>query len=164
MVIGDTRSMKTVLLLRHAVAANDPNDKKRPLTAHGRQQATSIGRWMANHFVTVDTIISSSAKRARQTAEICAEITGFDEEVFLSEDLYEADAGTHLEAIKGLADDIRSVLFVGHNPEISGVATLLTGKSVAIGNAMLVIINLPVTFWADMQERMGELDRVLTPV
>ncbi len=69
-----------------------------------------------------------------------------------------------LEAIKGLADDIRSVLFVGHNPEISGVAKILTGKSVAMGNAVLVSISMPITSWSDVQERVGELDRVLTPV
>jgi len=63
--------MKTVLLLRHATAANDPDDKKRPLTKEGQCQATSIGRWMAKHFVPVDTIFCSSAKRAVQTVELC---------------------------------------------------------------------------------------------
>ena len=156
--------MKTVLLLRHAIAANDPDDQKRPLTVHGQHQATSIGRWMAKHFVPIDAIFSSSAKRARLTAEICAEAAGLDLEVSLSDDLYDADAGAYLEAIKGLTDDIRSVLFVGHNPEISGVATLLTGESVAMGNAVLVSINLPITSWADVQERVGELDQVIAPV
>jgi hypothetical protein len=57
---------------------------------------------MAKHFIPVDVLISSSAKRARQTAEICAEAAGLDEEVFLSDDLYDVDAGAYLEAIRGL--------------------------------------------------------------
>lgn len=90
--------MKTVLLLRHAAAANDPDDKKRPLTSNGRHQATSIGRWMAKHFVAVDAIFSSSAKRARQTAEVCAEAAGLDEEVFFSDDLYDTNVGAYLRS------------------------------------------------------------------
>lgn len=100
--MGETKHMKTVLLLRHAAAANDPDDKKRPLTIHGWHQATSIGRWLAKHFVAVDAIFSSSAKRARQTAELLAEVADLDLEVFLSDDLYDVDAGAYLEAIRGL--------------------------------------------------------------
>ena len=145
------------------MAANDPNDKKRPLTAHGRHQATSIGRWMAKNFVPIDAIFSSSAKRAKQTAEICAEAAGLDLEVFLSDDLYDADVYAYLTAIKALADDIRSVLFVGHNPEISGVVRALTKESVGLENSVLVSITFPIFSWVDIHTSVGKIDCMKTP-
>lgn len=99
--------VKTVLLLRHASAENGPNDKKRPLTKEGRRQASSIGRWMAKRFVPVDAIFTSSAKRAAQTAELCAEAAGYEEEIQETDILYDTDISTYLESLKVLENEIR---------------------------------------------------------
>jgi len=120
---------------------------------------------MAKHFVPIDVIFCSSAKRARQTAELCAEAAGYEEvEIHTLEALYDADISSYLEAIQGLGDEIRSAMFVGHNPEISGVVAVLTGESVGMGNSVLVSITLLIVSWALLQKGSGELDWVQAPV
>lgn len=161
--MGETKHMKTVLLLRHASAANDPDDKKRPLTLHGRYQATSIGRWMAKHFVPIDAIFSSSAKRAVQTAELCVEAAGYEDEIQVSSALYDTDISAYLKTLKELDDEIRSVMFVGHNPEISGVVKMLAGEYIPMTSSQLVCISLPIISWTDVQKNIGELDWMQMP-
>jgi phosphohistidine phosphatase len=154
---------KTVLLLRHAAAENGPNDKKRPLTKEGRRQAESIGRWMSKNFVPVDAIFSSSAKRAVQTAELCAEAAGYEEAIQEYDALYDTDISTYMETLKDLENKIRSVIFVGHNPEISGVVKILAGEYVPMANSQLVCISLPIILWTDIQKNIGVLDWMKMP-
>ncbi len=69
-----------LILIRHAEAETaetrdgTPADPK--LTLHGREQARAVARWLVRK--PIDRILSSPARRARETAEATASRTGLE--------------------------------------------------------------------------------------
>ncbi|MFU8827788.1 MAG: SixA phosphatase family protein, partial [Brevefilum sp.] len=71
--------MKTLLLMRHAKSSwKDDNltDHARPLKKRGRKDAKRIAQVMDKNDLIPDLILSSSAVRAAETAEIIADNLG----------------------------------------------------------------------------------------
>ena len=71
--------MKTLLILRHAKSSwqnNDLSDHDRPLNPRGQRDAPDVGKRLRNEGLIPDAVLSSTAKRARQTAEAVAEESG----------------------------------------------------------------------------------------
>ena len=73
--------MRQLLILRHAKSSHKNeklDDYDRPLSRRGRLDSKRIGDWLNEKELYPDCILSSPAKRARQTAvRICKRI-GFD--------------------------------------------------------------------------------------
>lgn len=64
-----------LLLLRHGEAERHAaSDAERNLTAHGRDEAARVARVMQALGITPTTVTSSPYRRARQTAEIVADV------------------------------------------------------------------------------------------
>ncbi|MCW5958340.1 MAG: histidine phosphatase family protein, partial [Pyrinomonadaceae bacterium] len=64
--------MKRILILRHAKSSwTDPNlsDFERPLNERGLRTAPFMGKLIVERGLSPAAIVSSPAKRARQTAE-----------------------------------------------------------------------------------------------
>src|SRR5215212_8827275 len=64
---------RSLLVLRHAQteeARPGRRDKERRLTPDGQRQATEAGDHLRTLGITVDTVLCSSAARARQTLEL----------------------------------------------------------------------------------------------
>jgi phosphohistidine phosphatase len=71
--------MRTLLLMRHAKSSwKDESlaDDERPLNKRGQQAAARMGRFLAENDLVPDTVICSTAKRARQTARRVKEAAG----------------------------------------------------------------------------------------
>ncbi|MGB7955227.1 MAG: histidine phosphatase family protein [Candidatus Nitrosopolaris sp.] len=67
--------MKSVLVLRHAKSSwkhPDLTDHERPLNKRGKRDAPSMGRLLKKAHLVPGIIISSTAIRARATAEAVA--------------------------------------------------------------------------------------------
>ena len=67
--------MKKLLLLRHAKSSWSDDglpDHDRPLNKRGKKTAPQMGRLLVERDLVPDLIVSSSAKRARKTAEAVA--------------------------------------------------------------------------------------------
>ena len=67
--------LKNLLLMRHAKSdwgnlALD--DFERPLNKRGRKAAAKMAQWLSLNAPPIEAIVSSPAKRARQTTEIIA--------------------------------------------------------------------------------------------
>ena len=118
-------------LLRHAHAGDSTTweqaDELRPLTEKGRRQAERVGRLLAAAGFTADVLLTSPLVRARETAEIVADIIGVRvrEEPRLGEPL---DLAT-LDAILDDAGNPRRALIVGHDPDFSELVSELVGGS-----------------------------------
>lgn len=121
--------MRQLILTRHAKSDwGDPllPDHDRTLNARGLRNAPRMARRLIEDGVTVDRILSSTALRARTTAEIFASQLGL--EVELDEELYLAAAPTLLR--KAAATDAHSVMVVAHDPGISELASLLSNDEI----------------------------------
>ncbi len=144
--------MKTLLILRHAKSSWDNArlaDHDRPLNARGEADAPVMGALVREQEIIPQLIISSSAKRARATAEIVAEVCG-EVEVWLTRDLYMAGPEEAMAILEKVSDGINTVMIVGHNPGMEELLTELTGLWERMPTAALAMIGLPVDSWQEV--------------
>ncbi|MGH3139224.1 MAG: SixA phosphatase family protein [Gaiellales bacterium] len=119
--------MRTVYLLRHAKSSWDDAglaDHDRPLAPRGIRAATRMEEHLRDEDVRPDLVLCSSAVRARQTLDHVRPALG-DALVKIEPTIYEASADAILELLRGLAEPIRSVMVVGHNPGLQDLAVAL---------------------------------------
>ena len=116
-------------LVRHAHAGDSATwegpDELRPLTEKGRRQAERLGRHLAAIGFVPDAVITSPLVRARETAEIVADLVGVP--VRVDERLGEALDLATVERILDDAGSPRRPILVGHDPDFTGLLTELTG-------------------------------------
>jgi phosphohistidine phosphatase len=159
--------MKTLLIMRHAKSSwGDPGlaDHDRPLNERGKADAPSMGAALREAGLVPEVILSSTAKRARQTAALAAEACGFEGGILLREDFYDADPADYLEGVRGVAGDPARVMIVGHNPGMTDLVEQLTGRPEMLSTANIAVVNFELAAWADLDdETEGELVRVYRP-
>lgn len=116
---------RTLLLMRHAKSAYPDGvpDHDRPLAARGIREAGLAGDWLRGNLPAVDSVLCSTATRARETLAD----TGIEAPVRYVERLYGAAPGTVIEEINRVGDDVSTLLVVGHEPTTSSVAIALAG-------------------------------------
>jgi phosphohistidine phosphatase len=146
--------MKTLLLMRHAKSSwKEPElaDHERPLNKRGKLNAPRMGRLLREQELTPDLIVSSTARRARQTADAVADLSGYQGELRLEDELYAAPAETCLEVLQALPDDAPDcVMLVGHNPGLEELLELLTGDMPALPTGAIAQVALPIERWRDL--------------
>jgi phosphohistidine phosphatase len=124
--------MKTLFLVRHAKSSwNEPGlpDKDRPLNDRGKRDAPKMGERLAKQDVKPDFILSSPASRALKTARIIAKRLDYKlKDILVDDRLYAAEADDLLHVIRELGDKPKSVMLIGHNPELTELAHRLSNK------------------------------------
>jgi phosphohistidine phosphatase len=159
--------MKTLLLLRHAKSSwNQPelHDHDRPLNKRGKKEAPKVGRYLKDNDLEPDLILSSTARRAQDTAQSVLEESGFSGQIDLYQDLYLSDTSAYLDILRCLSDDANRVLVVGHNPDLEELLTLLTDVTEHLTTAALAQVDLPITSWQELSEATdGRLQKLWSP-
>ena len=155
--------MKTVLILRHAKSDWSDmslSDFDRPLAKRGRRDAPRMGHALADFKVVPDQILSSPARRAKQTAELVAEACGYRKSIQWHDSFYGGGSQDLVEALKTLPDRTERPMLIGHNPTMEEtVASLLVGYdalwhhtfAIRMPTAALVCLDLPVAVWSDLE-------------
>ena len=171
--------MKYLTLVRHAKSSwSEPglSDHDRPLNARGQLAAPAIGRFLATTYfgagtdkalmVSPDRLVSSTAARTLATSEHL--ITRFGlakDQMSLDSRLYLAPRQTILEVVRGLDEDARHAVIVGHNPGLHEFCDALLSRSSIprMPTCTAVIVSLPHAYWglADWQE--AQLIAYITP-
>jgi phosphohistidine phosphatase len=147
--------MKTLFLLRHAKSSwkqPELNDHDRPLNKRGKREAPLVGKYLKEHDLIPDLILSSTARRARDTAQATAEESGYTGEIEYNKDLYLSDTACYLDILQYLPDSVNRVLVVGHNPDMDDFLTLLTDVNEHMTTAALVQVDLPISSWHELNE------------
>jgi phosphohistidine phosphatase len=112
--------MKRLTLLRHAKSSwrdTDLADHERPLSGRGERDAPRMGERLRVRRARPSLIITSTAKRALDTARSVARVLGYPREfVHVEPALYLADPATILELIGKQEETFSDILLVGHNP------------------------------------------------
>ncbi|MBW3599854.1 MAG: histidine phosphatase family protein [Planctomycetes bacterium] len=146
--------MKTLLLLRHAKSSwSDGSlpDHERPLNDRGRQAAPQMGRLLAALRLTPDRILSSTAVRARDTANLVARSAGYPGEVEQRRELYHASPEACLAAACSLPETCRSAMIVAHNPGLEELVSQIAGAHERFPTAALAQVELDIASWTDLQ-------------
>ena len=113
--------MKTILILRHAKSDwSDPElvDFERPLAKRGLTDAPQMGEILALFEVRPDKILSSPARRARQTAELVAQSCGYHKSIQWEDSFYGGSSAHLIAALQNLSDKVERPLLIGHNPTL----------------------------------------------
>ena len=159
--------MKTLLILRHAKSSwKDPSlaDHDRPLNKRGKRDAPRMGKLLQEQDLVPERIISSTAKRARNTAKAVAKACHCEDKVELTPEFYHAGPGAYLAVLQDVPDNEQRVIVVGHNPGMEALVTHLTGRMETMPTAALAHIELPIEKWTDLDyEVQGELLHLWRP-
>lgn len=114
-----------IYLLRHAEAAVGFPDSSRILSAYGREHARKLGGFLRQKSAFHPSVLwRSPYARTRETSEILLDAWGGTlgserEEAYLEPDMNPSEIVDALQALN------KDVLVVGHNPNISILASLL---------------------------------------
>ncbi len=147
--------MKTLLVLRHAKSSwgnMQLGDHERPLNKRGKRDAPRMGQLLKQESLTPHLIISSTAERAMQTAELIAITADYERKLLYTRDLYLADPDSILDILRGVDDEHERVMVVAHNPGMEMLVDLLTGESVYFTTANIAHIQLPIDSWAALDD------------
>ncbi|RLK54205.1 SixA phosphatase family protein [Actinokineospora cianjurensis] len=137
--------MRRLVVLRHAKSAwpEGVPDYRRPLNDRGRRDAPAVGRWLADNVEAIDLALVSPATRTRQTWELAAaELTAVPPTTF-DEQLYGEGAESILTVLRSVPEGARTVLLIGHNPDLEDVVETLTGTRPEFKTAALAVLSWP---------------------
>ncbi len=164
-----SRRMKTILLMRHAKAESPVSGQKdfdRPLSVRGRDDAERMGRTLAKLHAIPEAIVTSSAARARQTAEAAALGMNFGGTIRLERALYAAPGDVWIAALRALPAAAGSALLVAHSPGIAEAAALICGappRAFDVPTGGMIAFDGEVERWRDLVQGGAALRWFLRP-
>lgn len=158
--------MKILFVLRHAKSSwdnSDLSDFDRPLNKRGLNTVPLMGEIMFKNGFKPQMILSSPAKRAKQTAILISETAQIQSKITYDEGIYEASPFRLLQIICELNEKHESVMLVGHNPGLEGLIKILTGEARTMPTAALAVIDLSVEKWSEIITKSGILRTLICP-
>jgi phosphohistidine phosphatase len=142
--------VKQLLVMRHAKSDWDAEygpDHERPLNRRGVEAARLMGRRLTSLGLAPEHVISSTALRARTTAELAAESGGWDCPIELEPDFYGNGADAVMERV-ARGPDVERMMIVGHQPTWGTLVARLTGEQVEMKTAAVAVVEMPS--WTDL--------------
>jgi phosphohistidine phosphatase len=163
---------KQLLVMRHAKSSwADPGqtDYQRPLNERGCRDAPRMAAWIGRQGCIPDLIASSSAVRARQTAELfvahCP--TPNPIRLVMVDKFYHASAEIYLEYLACLADlpdpEPTTVMVVGHNPGLEALVQGISGSHEHFPTAAIAKFRVEVSSWGEIDQKDCQLESLWRP-
>jgi phosphohistidine phosphatase len=147
--------MKTLLLMRHGKSSwretkHQDDDKLRPLTKKGEKDAHKMCELLEENNLFPQVILTSTACRARATANVFLDHCR-GEIIFIAlDDLYMAEPPAILEALNVIPDRAERAMVIGHNPGLECLLQFLTGAVESLPTASVAYLELPTDSWSDL--------------
>jgi phosphohistidine phosphatase len=142
-----------LILWRHADAAEGGRDLERKLTAKGRKQAARVAEWLIARLPATYTVLSSPARRARETADALAV------RYKIIERLAPGAAPTDIMEATGWPSHKGAVVVIGHQPDLGRAAAVLLAGAAADWS-----VKKGGLWWLSNREREGEKQVVVRAV
>jgi phosphohistidine phosphatase len=147
--------MKTIYIARHAKSSWDEpglSDHDRPLIAAGIKKTNLVIDYLKAKKVMPGLIITSTARRAKDTALLVADGLGYPQsKVIFEEKMYHASPNSIMDELYTLEDGINSVMIFGHNPTLTYfVNQFLDPPIVNLPTSGLVAIEFDTGKWVDI--------------
>ncbi len=158
--------MPNLMIMRHGKSdwdAGARDDHSRPLSPRGVAAAERMGEVIRDLGIIPDLVISSTAVRARATAELARITGGWPSRLVLDDDLYGASPRGTLEVVARHGGDCERVMVVGHEPTWSMLIKAVTGGTCAMRTAAVADIEMHTTGWDTATSSSGTLVSLLQP-
>lgn len=157
---------RTLLVMRHAKSSWDNpawSDHDRPLNERGLHDAPRMGHWIEEQGGAPSLIISSTATRARDTAERVADACHYLGNIVLEPRLYHATPSDWKDVVRSLPDSHYRILCVGHNPGLEELLRKWTGEIVEMPTAAVAVADLHISAWSDYDRHHVSVTSVSRP-
>lgn len=122
--------MKKLFIIRHAKSSWDfsnLNDFDRPLNERGHTDAPIMAKRLLQKNIPIDAFVSSTAKRAFNTAfYFCNAYGKKEKDIVQVAELYHAPVNVFYNVIQHLDNAYQSVALFSHNPGITDFVNELT--------------------------------------
>ena len=154
--------MKSIILFRHGKSNwNAPydSDHDRPLSKRGIHAAMKMGKFLAESDQIPQLVISSTAVRARTTAELAMKSASWRSQFTLERGIYGGSPDFLLELVHAQDEDIDCICLVGHEPNFSSFISKATQEDyLNFTTANMAKINFEVKNWLQVQFGKGSLE------
>ena len=144
--------MKTLFVLRHAKSSWKDDtlaDHDRPLNKRGKRAAPTMGMWARANEVWPDVVISSTALRARNTAEAFLQAGKYSAvPLEIEASLYHASAEEMVSLVQGRSE--HALMLVGHNPGMESLVESLAMRPLRFVTAAFAWFELPIEHWSEL--------------
>lgn len=164
--------MRQLLLLRHAKAVAAADDSDRRLSPAGRLAALAMRSIMRDLSLVPDLVLVSPSRRTLETLEA---LEPWDDTPLIEPigSLYLATAPRLLAVLNEVAETVRSVLLIGHNPGLAELANALaadatvdreTARRLAEGFPTAALAEFSVAgSWGQLGSTSARLVRLIRP-
>lgn len=136
--------------MRHGHADESSDDFARELNEQGRAAAVEAGRALKAAGWAPARVWTSSARRALATAELVARACDYRGPIDSDRALYLASPEQYLASLRSLPASTRSVLLVGHNPGLTGLARELCAYPGGLAPAGYVSTCFELKDWSEL--------------
>ena len=124
-------------IIRHAIAVDESTpeyeeDNQRPLTDKGKKKMRQIAKGLRALGVSFDLILSSPYVRAKETAEILADVFKLKKSIEFSENLIPMGDPDLLIAELNEKYSVDSIALVGHEPELTHLIGALVSENAGV--------------------------------
>jgi phosphohistidine phosphatase len=167
--------MRTLMLMRHAKsswARPDLADLDRPLAPRGRETAPLVARYLKQSRWQPDLVLCSPATRARETWQLMAPVLGGTVACKTLRTIYPGAPSRLMETLRRAADDIATLMLIGHNPGLGHLASDLCGRGPKqalermrgkFPTAALAVIQFDIDRWNGLALGAGRLRAFVRP-
>lgn len=118
--------------MRHAKSSWDYpelRDFERPLNKRGKRDAPRMGSYLRDLGIQPARIYCSPAARTKATAHLLTGEMDIPETLIAwHQPLYHGGAYAYLDAVRGTADEVDTVMTIGHNPMTEEAIRMLAGS------------------------------------
>ena len=156
----------SIIIFRHGKSdwnAVYGKDHDRPLSKRGINASKKMGIFLKNKDQIPDIVISSSAERAKTTAELAIKAGNWSSNFYINEKIYGRSSDFLLELTKLIDDKHKSICFVGHEPTCSSFISQSTFHSARFKTASMAKINFSLDSWSEVDFGQGILDWLISP-
>ena len=124
-------------IIRHAIAVDEgtpeyEQDSERPLTDKGKKKMRQIAKGLRTLSVDFDLILSSPYVRAKETAEILADVFKVKADIAFSDNLIPMGDPDLLIAEMNEKYNVNSIALVGHEPHLTALISLLVSDHAGV--------------------------------
>ena len=161
--------MKTLYILRHAksswASVEQLPDHERPLLEEGKKRTRKLINYLLENAIKPELILSSTAKRASETAGYIASALAIDNaQIKLIPSLYNAGTEQIFNQFIDLDDSLNSIMIVGHNPSLTNFVNYWLEPPIDwLPTSGLVGIEFDTVHWGDIPKATAKVKFVVSP-